>query len=184
MQEVVEQESTAESAGAEVANASEPMAAEPCKHEFGKEEEKQQQRELEQVEQADQQQQQQRQQRQQQPAEPAVASETEVEAAESAEATEEAEMIAPERHAVVAEPGKRRVVETQPNSAEPVVAARRGSAQVTEPMTTSKASKAIDKSTTGKGITRKTSKGEVTGYAKTVYKALTRGERMLAAAQE
>ena len=39
-------------------------------------------------------------------------------------------------------------------------------------------------STTGKGITRKMSKGEATGYAKTVYKAITRGERMLAAAQE
>ena len=146
---------------------------------------------------------------------------------------EEGTTIAPERHAVDAEPGKRRVVETQPNTA---VAARRGSAQVMEPMTTSKASKAINKkttndtitatrgekrgieaheatqrarmrslprdfsqegkkiavsraasaaaSTTGKGITRKTSKGEITGYAKTVYKALTRGERMLAAAQE
>ena len=140
----------------------------------------------------------------------------------------EGAVTVPERAALFASPGKRRVVESH--------AAQLGSARATAPMTTSKASEAISKlaaidaikaatrkekreleaheadqrkrmqslsrdfsresnkvattrtantaaSTTGKGITRNKSKGVTMSYASAVYKALTRGERMLLAAR-
>ena len=127
---------------------------------------------------------------------------------------EEGTTTAPERRAIVAESGKRRAVETQPDAAETAVAARRGSTReekrgvegreaARHKRTTSvrrelswnfswerekavcTASKAAG--TASKGITRSVgsaaSESKTVSYTQHIYKALTRGERMLLAAQ-